>query len=104
MSQLAWCQKEEVKKKTWIIGMVITFFFRMFELVTDAVFSFVHRNTQKITLPPINNPLLLDSASSLAHKIRTRQVYTREGVFCHLSMQSYIPKIVIKFFIFLGYQ
>ena len=82
MAQLAWCQKEDVKNKTWIIEMVVTFFFRMFEFVTDAVFSFMHRNTQKITLPPISNPLLLDSASSLAHKIRTRQV------FCHLYMQS----------------
>ena len=105
MAQRARCQKEEVKKKTWIIGMVVTFFFRMFELATDAVFSFMHRNTHKIALPPICNPLLLDSASSLAHKIRTQQV------FCHLLIKytcnHHIPILLINstiFFISTDYQ
>ena len=68
---------------TTYIGIIVTFLFRMFELVTDAIFSFLHRNAEKekVQLPAISNPLLLESGSSLAHKIRTQQVITKISLY-----------------------
>ena len=65
------------------VGIIVTFLFRMFELVTDAIFSFLHRNAEKekVQLPAISNPLLLKSGSSLAHKIRTQQVITKISLY-----------------------
>lgn len=69
-----WCQKEKVKKKTRALGLFLCFFYRTLEIISEFVFWLMYRNAKKQVLPPIDNLLLLESASSLALKIRTKKV------------------------------
>lgn len=70
----AWCQKENVKKKTGFVAIILTLLFRTWEFVSDTIFWLLYRNAEKTNLPPFENPLLLESATSLATKIRTQKV------------------------------
>ena len=69
-----WCQRENVKKKTWILGIVLTLLFRLLEIVSDTIFWLIHYNAKPQVLPPITNGLLLESGTSLAEKIRNQKV------------------------------
>lgn len=69
-----WCQREKVKKKTWILGIVLTLLFRLIEIVSDTIFWLIHYNAKPQVLPPITNGLLLESGTSLAEKIRNQKV------------------------------
>ena len=73
-SSLAWCQEDKLRNKTWLASVIFAFLFRSVEMISDLIFWLLYNMKAKITLPPINNPLLLESASSLAKKIRTREV------------------------------
>lgn len=73
-SKQAWCQKEKVKNKTWFLGIVLTIVYRTIEIISDTIFWLIHKKKEKIVLPPIDNLLLLESASSLAKKIRMKKV------------------------------
>ena len=98
MVSQAWCQEEGVKTKTWVVGIIITIFFRTVEIISDLIFGLIHMKKKKITLPPIDNVLLLESASSLAKKIRSQKVIS----FCvniiepELMLQSIIRLQVKK--------
>lgn len=74
MASQAWCQKERVKKKTRVLGIFLTVLFRVIEAFSDFIFWLIHKKSDKVPLPPIDNFLLLESASSLATKIRTQKV------------------------------
>ena len=63
-----------VKKPSWFVSVIVPVLFRLWELIVDAVFWLKHLNAKKTILPAIDNPLLLQSATSLAHQIRTRKV------------------------------
>ncbi|KAJ9597825.1 hypothetical protein L9F63_011320 [Diploptera punctata] len=54
-------------------------FFRFMEVVTNALFWLVYHGSGE-KMPPIENLLLLDTASALAHKIRTKKVTSVEAV------------------------
>jgi fatty acid amide hydrolase 2 len=70
----AWCQEEKVKNKTWFVGLLLTVFFSIVEIISDTIYWFLLRNKEKTKLPAIENPILLESATTLAKKIRTREV------------------------------
>ena len=70
----AWCQSDGVKNKTWIVRVMLTVLFRLWEITTDTIFWLLYRNAKRTPLPEIDNLLLLDSATSLAAKIRNRKV------------------------------
>ena len=57
-----------------ILCVVLSILFKILELVSDAIFSFLHRNVKTEKLPPFKNLILLDSATSLAAKIRNQTV------------------------------
>ena len=76
-----WCQEKGVKNKTWIVGILITIFFRTFEIIADLIFKLFYMRIKKISLPPIDNSLLLESASSLAKKIRAQEVISNNSPF-----------------------
>lgn len=61
--------------KKWLISIVM-YFYRLFTgYLTDRFFGFLNVFGRKSSaLPPVQNPLLLDSAISLAAKIRKKQV------------------------------
>nr|CAH0104196.1 unnamed protein product [Daphnia galeata] len=80
MASQAWCQKEKVKNKTWFVRILLTVFYRTVEVISDMVFWFIHKKREKTILPAIDNLLLLESASSLARKIRTQKVTSEEVV------------------------
>ncbi len=68
-------KNRSVEKRSRIFHIVLTIFFRLWELVTDSIFWFMYRNDQsKTVLPAIKDPLILESAVSLADKIRTQKV------------------------------
>jgi fatty acid amide hydrolase 2 len=75
MASQAWCQKEKVKNKAWFVRLILTVFYRTIEIISDMVFWLIHKKKEKTILPAFDNLLLLESASSLARKIRTRKVY-----------------------------
>ena len=70
----AWCQEEKIKYKTWFVGLLFTVFFNVIEIISDAIYWFIYRNKKKTQLPAIENPILLESATSLAKKIRRQKV------------------------------
>lgn len=70
----AWCQEEKIKNKTWFFGLLLTVFFDIIEIISNAIFWFIYRNKEKSQLPAIENPILLESATTLARKIRTQKV------------------------------
>lgn len=74
MASQAWCQREKVKNKTWFVRILLTVFFRTIEFISDMIFWIIHQKKEKTLLPPIENLLLLESASSLARKIRDQKV------------------------------
>ncbi|XP_066968821.1 fatty-acid amide hydrolase 2 isoform X1 [Macrobrachium rosenbergii] len=57
------------------------------EIISRLVFWIVYRGNQHTPLPPITNLILLDSASTLAVKIRTRKLTSEEVV------RSFIARI-----------
>lgn len=70
----AWCQKEKVKRKTGLLRVFLTVSFRVWEFISNTIFWFIFHNAEKKALPAIDNLLLMESASSLANKIRTQKV------------------------------
>ncbi len=67
-------KNRSVEKRSRLVHIVLTILFRLWELVTDTIFWFMHRNDQtKTVLPAITDPLILESAVSLAEKIRTQK-------------------------------
>jgi len=62
------------KKMRSVLSSIIRIIFRIFECIVDGIFWLFNRKNQKTDLPPITNLLLLESASSLAIKIRTQKV------------------------------
>ncbi len=73
-SQAPWCQQENIKTKTWLVGILLGVLYRTIEIISDFIFWLIHKKKEKIILPPIDNLLLLESASGLAKKIRTQKV------------------------------
>jgi len=73
--------------KRKILEFFLRIIFRIFEFITDSIFWFMNRKNEKTELPPITNLLLLESASSLALKIRTQKVTSEEVV------QAFIDRI-----------
>ena len=90
MASQAWCQREKVKNKTWFVRILLTVFYRTVEVISDMVFWFIHKKREKTILPAINNLLLLESASSLARKIRTQKVSLFGNVEKFETFDSYI--------------
>ncbi|XP_046437078.1 fatty-acid amide hydrolase 2-like [Daphnia pulex] len=80
MASQAWCQKEKVKNKAWFVRILLTVFYRTIEIISDMVFWLIHKKKEKTILPAFDNLLLLESASNLARKIRTRKVTSEEVV------------------------
>ncbi len=70
----AWCQGKDVKIKTWIVGVLLGVLFTTIEIISNLIFELIHMRKKKISLPPIDNLLLLESASSLSEKIRKKKV------------------------------
>lgn len=52
-------------------------FFRMISAFLRLIFSVVYSRPGKRRMPPIKDPILLESATSLARKIRRREVWGR---------------------------
>ncbi len=57
-----------------ILTAILSVFFKFIELITDSIFKFLHRNAESKKLPPIENHILMQSATSLASKIRNQSV------------------------------
>lgn len=74
MATQAWCREKKVKKYTWFTGLFLCIFFKTLDIFSNIVFWLLHRNKKKIPLPGINNPILLESATRLAKRIRTQEV------------------------------
>ena len=74
MTRPARHRKEKTNRTVAILGVVLSILFKILELVSDAIFSFLHRNVKTEKLPPFKNLILLDSATSLAAKIRNQTV------------------------------
>jgi hypothetical protein len=53
---------------------ILRSFVVIFETVAGWIFWLVNRNRPKGNLPPVDDPIVLESALSLAAKIRKRQV------------------------------
>lgn len=70
----AWCQKNEVKNKVWIFSLFLAVLFRAINLFGDLLFWLIHLRKEKVILPAFDDSLLLESATSLAKKIRTQKV------------------------------
>ncbi|PWA28858.1 hypothetical protein CCH79_00012866 [Gambusia affinis] len=68
------------KAQAWLFRAVTSFFFMIFQLLSSPAAS-----ARK--LPPVSNPLLLQSATQLAKKIRRKEVSSVEVV------QAYIDRI-----------
>ncbi|GIY67427.1 fatty-acid amide hydrolase 2 [Caerostris extrusa] len=67
---------KNVKSPQKFLISILMFFYRWFTgYLTDLGFGFINAFGRKSSaLPPVQNPLLLDSALSLAAKIRKKQV------------------------------
>ena len=67
---------------SWIKELKIIcqrFVFRTVEVFSNVLFWVVYHGSGE-KMPPIQNLLLLDTATAIAHKIRTRKVTSREVV------------------------
>lgn len=60
-------------------------FHRILELAARLLFSVVYSGSKE-KVPPINNMLLLESASSLAQKIRSRKVCMCTCLYINLNV------------------
>lgn len=76
-------------------------FHRVVELVARALFSIVYLGSKE-KVAPISNMLLLESASSLAFKIRTRKVFPFYDAF--LEIFSVEPGLLNFLCILTGYK
>ncbi|XP_032781058.1 fatty-acid amide hydrolase 2 [Daphnia magna] len=94
MASQAWCQKERVKNKAWFVRVLLTVFFRIIEIISDMIFWFIHKKKEKTILPPIENLLLLESASSLARKIRDQKITSEEVVKVFIGRIKVINPII----------
>lgn len=90
-------QKERRTKKAWFLQLFLTVFFRVVEIISDTIFWLIYRKTEKITLPPLDNLLLLESASSLALKIRTQKVNNVFQIY-HTNLSVKLNRLFSDFF------
>lgn len=81
-----------VEKPKWPITALFTITFQIWELIVNFVFWLMHRNAKKTILPAIDNPLLLESATNLAFKIRTQKVDYNKG--CSMSRSFHVRLIL----------
>ncbi|CAL1270464.1 unnamed protein product [Larinioides sclopetarius] len=81
--------------KKWLIS-IIMYFYRWFTgYLTDRLFGFVNVFGRKSSaLPPVQNPLLLDSALSLAAKIRKKQVSSTSVVKAYLHRIEQVNPLI----------
>jgi len=63
-----------------ILTAILSVFFKFIELITDSIFKFLHRNAESKKLPPIENHILMQSATSLASKIRNQSLTSEDVV------------------------
>ncbi|GAB6030623.1 hypothetical protein CHUAL_007483 [Chamberlinius hualienensis] len=63
------------------------------ELISDLIFNFIYKN-RKIPLPPIKNLILLESATTIATKIRTRKIKSEEVVKAYVSRIKDVNPII----------
>lgn len=59
-----------------VLGKVVWFLFGLIEMGTRFLFKWIYRS-KGAAMPPIKNLVLLESATSIAKKIRTRKVSAR---------------------------
>ena len=100
MTRLACNHKEKTNRTVVIIGVVLSILFKVFELVSDAIFSFLHRNDKTEKLPSFKNLILLDSATSLAAKIRNQTV----SVNIIISVYNFLSELVSSFLLISSFQ
>lgn len=73
--------------------VLISLLFRVLQLIFHGLLSVVYRGPGE-SLPPINNLILLDSASALAEKIRSRKLTSVEVVQSFINRIKEINKIL----------
>lgn len=52
----------------------LTFLRKIYDFVCDYIFSIIYSNVEVKKIPPAKDPLLRETAISLAEKIRNREV------------------------------
>lgn len=68
--------------------------YQIFCIISAGVFWLINIRNKKAVLPPINNLLLLESASSLALKIRTQKVTSEEVVRAFIDRIKVVNPII----------
>ena len=63
-----------MRTETGLLDVAISLLFRIFQFICNLCFWLIYRNEKPVKLPDIDNLMLLESASSLALKIRNRKV------------------------------
>ncbi|XP_046652428.1 fatty-acid amide hydrolase 2-like [Daphnia pulicaria] len=89
-----WCQEESVKNKTWFVRLLLAVFFGIVQIISDAIYWFIYRNKEKTQLPAIEDPILLESATSLAKKIRTQKITSEEVVSVFINRIKAVNPII----------
>ena len=87
-------EKAATVKQQSVVKVIANLFQRFLNVLVRFLFKYVIYGKKGQSMPPIRNLLLLESASSLAIKIRTRKV-------CKLA--KIFRKILIKFFSSIDY-
>merc|ERR1712071_643745 len=80
--------------KTTIFTFMFGLTYQIFCIISAGVFWLINIRNKKAVLPPINNLLLLESASSLALKIRTQKVTSEEVVRAFIDRINTVNPII----------
>ncbi|KAG1663618.1 Fatty-acid amide hydrolase 2-A [Nymphon striatum] len=77
----------------YFLAKFVKLIFQFIEIITDIVFGWIYKD-RNIRLPPITNSILLESATSLAKKIRTKKVKSKDVVQAFVSRIEEINPIL----------
>lgn len=81
------------KKSTNLLLVILGLFFRTVQLLFHALLGLVYKGSGDV-LPPIDNLILMDSATNLAQKIRNRKLTSVEVVQSFINRIQQVNKIL----------
>lgn len=87
-------KKPKTSNPCYCLSYVISFLRFVYDLIVSFIFDYVYKNTPSKTLPPVEDPLVLDSCTTIVNKIKNKEVTCRHVVECFIKRIEQVNPIL----------